>query len=175
MYLLREWLKKREIDIPITGVNVFSSFKSIIVNPPDHTSVIYASTIPVYLRKLQRQKKYLKDVQMANIEEDIVQKHQLYMPFPMCKNWRIDTRELITGVQCEKCERFGMEKLKKWWYCPSCGNIDRLTHERAVRDWFALVNTGITNGECRKFLRIDSHQLSSRILNSMNLIRKGEL
>lgn len=62
MYLLREWLTKREIDIPITGVIVCSSFKSIIVDPPDHTSVIYGSSIPVYLRKLQRQKKYLTDV-----------------------------------------------------------------------------------------------------------------
>lgn len=173
LYLLREWLNKRGIDIPIESVIVFSSFKSIVVKPPGHISVLYATSIPVYLRKLERKKKYLSDTEITNIAKDIVQNHQPYIPFPICKNWGIDPCDLIKGVECERCRRFGMEKLKKGWYCPDCGNIDRRAHESAVRDWFALVNMSITNEECRKFLLIDSHQLSSRILNSMNLIRKG--
>lgn len=59
MYLLKEWLNQRGIHIPIIGLIVFSSMKSKVVKPPDHTSVIYASSIPVFLRNIKKQKEYL--------------------------------------------------------------------------------------------------------------------
>lgn len=174
IYLLREWLNKRGINIPIVGVIIFSSTKSIVMKAPNHTSVIYASNIPVYIRKLQRQKEYLTVTQMKEVAETIMQHNQPYIPFPMCKKWGIDPAELITGVKCDKCGRFEMIKKSNGWNCSNCGNIDRLAHKYTVYEWFALVSKKITNKECRSFLCIESHQLASRILNSMNLTRKGK-
>ncbi|MFJ8065363.1 nuclease-related domain-containing protein [Psychrobacillus sp. NPDC096426] len=173
-FLLREWLNKHGLDIPIIGVIVFSSTKSIIMKAPDHTAVIYASSVPVYLRRLQRQKEYLSEAQMHEISQKIKQLNQPYIPFPMCKKWEIDPAELINGVKCEKCGRFEMMKKSNGWNCLLCGNIDRFAHIFTVREWFALVSKNITNKECRRFLCIESHQLASRILNSMNLSRKGK-
>lgn len=174
IYLLREWLNKAGIEIPIVGIIVLSSLKSIVVKPPNHTSVIYATNIPVYLRKLQRQIKYLSIAQMNDISEKIIEHHQTYIPFPMCKNWRIDPTDLITGVYCKRCEGFEMEKLKIGWHCLSCRNIDRLAHEDAIRDWFGLISNDLTNKECREFLHLSSNQASLRIIKTMNLTKIGE-
>lgn len=174
IYLLGEWLSVRGIDIPVMGVVVFNSTKSKIVNPPDHTSVIYATSIPVFLRRLPREKEYLTLTQMSDLAHSIAKAHQAYFPYPMCKNWRIDPEDLITGVLCGKCGRFGMEKLKAGWYCSSCCNIDRRAHERAIKDWFVLIKDSLTNKECRKFLHLSSYQTSLRILETMNLTRFGD-
>ncbi|MDI2587000.1 nuclease-related domain-containing protein [Psychrobacillus sp. NEAU-3TGS] len=173
-YLLREWLNKRGINIPIVGVIIFSSTKSIVKKAPNHTAVIYASNIPVYIRKLQRQKEYLTVAQMKEVSETIMQHNHPYIPYPMCKKWGIEPAELIKGVKCNKCGRFEMEKKSNGWNCSVCGNIDRLAHLFTVHEWFALVSHKITNKECRNFLCIESHQLAGRILNSMNLSRKGK-
>ncbi|MEI4770146.1 nuclease-related domain-containing protein [Psychrobacillus sp. FJAT-51614] len=173
IYLLREWLKDRGISLPVSGVIVFSTTKSKIVKPPDHVHVIYATSIPVYLRSLRTQKEYMSANQMDYLAKNIIESHQSYLPYPMCKNWGINPSELITGVQCGKCERFGMDKLKAGWYCLSCGYIDRQAHEKALRDWFGLISNSLTNRECRKFLHINSTQTSLRIIESMNLRRIG--
>lgn len=174
MYLLKEWLIHRGINIPITGVIVLSSLKSKVIKPPNHTPVIYASTIPVFLRNLERKKEYITFKQMHELSKRIVLEQQSFVPYPMCTNWGIDPKELITGVKCEKCEQFGMVKNNKGWQCLGCGNLDRLAHEQTIHEWFALVATSISNKECRNFLRIDSPQLASRILNSMNLTREQQ-
>ncbi|GGA47285.1 hypothetical protein [Psychrobacillus lasiicapitis] len=167
-------MSKRGVCIPIVGVISFSSTKSIVLKAPNHTAVIYASNIPVYIRKLQRQKEYLTVAQMEELSETIMQHNQPYIPYPMCNKWGIESAELIKGVKCNKCGRFEMVKKINGWNCPNCGNIDRLAHIFTIHEWFALVSHTITNKECRNFLGIESHQLASRILNSMNLSRKGK-
>ena len=169
--LMKEWLQIRGIDVPVKGVIVFSSTKSRVVKSPDHTDVIYATSIPVYLRTLEREKECLSAYQMEELARIIVEEHKPYFPYPMCKRWGINPAELTTGVQCGKCEQFGMVKRNNGWICTSCGNIDKVAHVQAVYEWFALVENRISNKECRKFLRIDSSQLASRLLNSMSLSR----
>ena len=157
--------------MPVKGVIVFSSTKSRVVKSPDHTDVIYATSIPVYLRTLEREKECLSASQMEELAQIIVEEHKPYFPYPMCKRWGINPSDLMTGVQCGKCEQFGMVKRNNGWICTSCGNIDKVAHVQALYEWFALVENRISNKECRKFLRIDSSQLASRLLNSMSLSR----
>ncbi|MEK4487419.1 nuclease-related domain-containing protein [Psychrobacillus sp. FSL H8-0484] len=174
IYLLSEWLSVRGIDIPVMGVVVFSSTKSRIVKPPDHTATIYARSIPVYLRGLPREKEYLTLTQMSDLAHSIAKAHQAYFPYPMCKNWRIDPEDLITGVLCGKCGRFGMERLKRTWLCPGCSNRDATAHINSVNEWFVLIGEQISNSECRRFLHINQHQTVTRILQGMGLIIEGE-
>ena len=172
MYLFKEWLHGRGIELPVKGVIVLSNMKSKVVKPPNHTDVIYASSIPVYLRNLPRDKKYLSSTQMDDLAQSIVAAHQAYFPYPMCKNWSIDPACLMTGVQCKGCEQFGMVKKNIGWICSNCGNIDRNAHVLTIQEWFTLIDDRISNKDCRKFLQINSSQLASRILNSMNLTRE---
>lgn len=106
---------------------------------------------------------------MFELTEQIMQEHKVFIPYPMCSNWSIDPGELITG---EKCERYGMVKNNRGWQCLSCEHIDKHSHQQSLREWFMLASNSISNRECRRFLRIDSSQLASRILNSMNLTRE---
>ncbi|TQR17670.1 nuclease-related domain-containing protein [Psychrobacillus vulpis] len=172
-YLLKEWLTQRDVFIPVIGVIVLSSMKSRVVKKPNHTPVIYTSSIPTFLRNLPRKKEYISVTKMYEIAKLIMLLHRPFIPYPMCKNWGIDPRDLITGVKCEKCDQFGMVKIHRGWHCLTCMSIDRLAHEQTVREWFALVGKHISNKDCRNFLQIESHQLASRILNSMNLKRRG--
>lgn len=174
VYLLREWLKERGMSLPVSGVIVFSTTKSKIVKSPKHIDIIYASSIPVYLRQLQTQKEYLSADQMDYLVKNIMESHQFYHPYPMCRNWRIDPSELITGVQCGKCERFGMERIKRTWLCTSCNFKDAHAHIKAIIEWFVLIGEKISNKECCEFLHIHQHQTATRIIQSMELIRLGE-
>ncbi|WP_391205569.1 nuclease-related domain-containing protein [Psychrobacillus sp. L4] len=174
MYLLKEWLKERGIRIPVRGVIVFSSTKSKIIKPPNHTEVIYASSIPVLLRNLQTQKDYISVIQMDYLAEQIVRENQTYFPYPMCINWGIDPSDLITGVQCGECGRFGMVRIKRTWLCPACSYKEANAHVNAVKEWFMLIGDQLTNSECRRFLHIQQHQTVTRILQSMGLIIVGE-
>lgn len=173
-YLLGEWLIERGIDIPVMGVIVLSNRNSKVVKPPMQTPLIYATSIPVYLRNLQRQKEFLTVTQISDIAQKILKEHRTYFPYPMCENWRINPSDLITGVKCKSCDRFGMEKLKIGWHCSACGNIDRWAHESAIRDWFTLISNSLTNRECRQFLHINSYQTSLRIIERMKLEKYGE-
>lgn len=174
IYLLREWLNRHGVEIPVLGAIVFSSLRSIVIKPPNHIPVIYATSIPVHLRKLERRRKYVSVAQLNEISEKILQYDQAYIPFPMCMSWGINPHDLITGVQCKRCKQFGMEKLKMGWHCPDCGYIDRRAHEDTIRDWFGLISNSLTNKECREFLHLSSHKTSLRIINTMNLTKIGE-
>ncbi|MFF2754716.1 nuclease-related domain-containing protein [Psychrobacillus sp. NPDC058041] len=174
MYLLQEWLKERGIRIPVRGVIVFSSTKSKIVKPPNHTEVIYASSIPVLLRNLKTHKDYLSVAQMDYLAEQIVQDNQTYFPYPMCPKWGIDPTDLITGVQCGNCSRYGMIRIKRTWLCPGCSYKDLDAHINSVKEWFMLIGDQLSNSECRRFLHIQQHQTVTRILQSMGLTIVGE-
>jgi len=164
----------RGIDVPVIDVIVFSSTKSKVMKSPDHTDVIYATSIPVYLRNLEREKAYLSIPQMDDLAQRFVEEHKSYFTYPMCQGWGIDPKDLITGVQCGKCERFGMVKIKRTWQCPICSHRDSDAHIAAVKEWFVLIGVQMSNSDCRKFLQVSQHQTVTRILKGMNLIITGK-
>ena len=173
-FLMKEWLQTRGIDVPVKGVIVFSSTKSRVVKSPDHTDVIYATSIPVYLRTLEREKAYLSLSQMDDLAQRIASEHKPYFPYPMCKRWGINPTDLTTGVQCGKCELFGMVKIKRTWQCPTCSHRDSEAHLAAVKEWFVLIGVQMSNSDCRKFLQVSQHQTVTRILQGMDLIISGK-
>jgi hypothetical protein len=125
--------------VPVKGAIVFSSTKSKVVRSPDHMDVIYTTSIPVYLRNLEREREYLSISHMDDLAQRIVLEHKPYFPYPMCEGWGIDPKDLITGVLCGKCEQFGMVKIKRTWQCVLHVHIGYLeAHLAAVKEWFVL-------------------------------------
>ncbi|MFJ8066302.1 nuclease-related domain-containing protein [Psychrobacillus sp. NPDC096426] len=172
-YLLSDWFRSIGVELPIYGVIVLSNPKTIVVNSPHKFPIIFPQTIPVFLRNIPRAKVYMDVHQMHNLAKEIVASHRSYIPYPMCKRWSIDPRDLLTGVLCEKCDKLVMVKRKNGWNCLNCGHVDRHAHEKAIREWFVLIGESINNRQCRYFLQLDSFQSASRILNSMGLVREG--
>lgn len=173
IYLLEDWLRLQGVSIPVHGVIVLTNSRVKVVEPSINYPTILYSTIPVFLRNIAREKVCLEVPAMQELAEKMIACHQVYYPFPLCSRWSINPNDLLTGVYCEKCETHGMTKKKNGWNCLRCGHVDRLAHEKAIRDWFMLIGESINNRQCRYFLRLDSFQTASRILNSMGLSREG--
>ncbi|SDN70871.1 Nuclease-related domain-containing protein [Psychrobacillus sp. OK028] len=173
IYLLDEWMKQSGVSIPIYGVIVLTNSRVRVIEPPTKYTAILHQTIPVYLRNIPREKKYITTKEIHLLSEKIITNHEPYFPYPMCSRWGIHPNDLHSGVCCEKCGVFGMEKRKNGWNCICCGYVDRFAHEKAVREWFVLIGETLNNRQCRKFLHLDSPQSALRILNSMNLVRSG--
>lgn len=109
-YLLAEWLGSVGVKIPILGVVVLSNPNVIVVEPPVKFGAIFHQTIPVFLRNIPREIMYLRVDEMHRLAQKIVASHQTYFPYPMCGRWGINPNDLILGVCCERCEKFGMAK-----------------------------------------------------------------
>lgn len=173
IFLLDEWLKQHGVTIPVFGVIVLTNSKVRVIEPPTKYNAILHQTIPIYLRNIPRERRYISRKELHKLSTEILKSHKTYFPYPMCNRWGINPNDLQTGVCCEKCEMFGMVKRKNGWNCIRCGHVDRLVHEKAIREWFVLIGDTINNRQCRKFLHINSHHVASRLLQSMDLIRTG--
>lgn len=173
IYLLDDWLQVRGVKVPIYGAIVLTNAKVFVVEPSVKYPTILHQTIPVFLRNITREKVCFEVDEMHGLSQNMVASHQSYFPYPMCDRWGIHPNDLLTGVYCEKCEKFGMVKRKNGWNCLGCGYVDRLAHEKAIWEWFVLVGESINNRQCRYFLKLESFQSASRILNSMDLRREG--
>ncbi len=74
---------------------------------------------------------------------------------------------------CEKCLSFSMVRTKGKWICPSCQFVSKNAHIQAIIDYL-LINTTITNQQCRDFLVISSEHIAKHLLRSMKLSYVGK-
>jgi hypothetical protein len=81
--------------------------------------------------------------------------------------------EMVTGVQCTACSRFGMRRMHGSWVCNSCGSLSKDAHLALIRDYFHIHGSSITNQQFRRFAKIDSPLLAKRLLAASHLIKAG--
>ncbi|QDY45111.1 hypothetical protein FK545_05235 [Planococcus glaciei] len=93
----------------------------------------------------------------------------------MCKRYFIDPSELKPGVYCRGCQWYAMQRVRRSWQCPRCGERDSSAHVLAVREYFTLVSSELTNQEFRRFCGIKSRSVATRLLKELNLETTGEL
>lgn len=172
-YMLEEWLSAQGVTIPVYGAIVLTNANAMVIEPSSKFPTLLHKTIPNYLRNIERLNKYLHANEMYALAKKIVEKNQLYFPYPMCRRWGIDPEDLLTGVRCEKCHKLGMAKRKGGWHCLQCNYVDRLAHEKAIKEWFILIGDSMNNRQCRYFLQLQSHHTASRLLRSMKLEKIG--
>ena len=156
------------MDIPVTGAIILGSTKSRVIKSPRVSPIMYPTSIPNFIWGLSRKETYLSQEQYHQLNNMLMNSHEHYCPYPMCETWGIETKDLITGVQCPCCSRFGMRKIKAGWHCEWCSQVNRKAHEKAITDWFVLVKDQMNNKECREFLKLNSQQTTLRIIKSMN-------
>ncbi|MFK9091664.1 nuclease-related domain-containing protein [Bacillus salipaludis] len=170
---LTDWLRSRNINLPIYGAVVLAYPKQIVAVPPLKTKILYPYLIPSYIKSIPQPAKKL-DIETFNwLSTELLHSHQPYIPKPICDTYKIPFGDFQTGVQCVTCGRFGMIKLPRTWQCPFCKATDHLAHQRALLEWFLIFRRTITNRECRWFLRIEDIQVVKRILQSMNWETQG--
>ncbi|WP_312471076.1 nuclease-related domain-containing protein [Neobacillus sp.] len=85
------------------------------------------------------------------------------------KKYEIKKEDLLTGVYCPTCNHFPLIRKKLKWYCSSCGKFSKDAHINALKDYFLLIDSKITNKQFREFAHIKSHDSAKRFLLSANL------
>ena len=172
--LLSDWLKSRNIKIPLYGAVVLAYPKQIVAVPPQRTKILYPNLIPSYLKNIPRQEQKL-DLDTFNwLSAELLNSHQMYIPKPICESYQIPFGDFKSGIRCLICGRIGMVKGPRTWVCPFCSARDHLAHERTLREWFLIHKRSITNRECREFLGVEDIYTANRILTSMNLQSEGK-
>lgn len=77
--------------------------------------------------------------------------------------------DILPGVHCPKCGFLGMDRRHTNWKCKKCDNKYKYAHLRAIKDYFLLINSSLSNKECRWFLQLHSRSVATRILQNSGL------
>lgn len=115
---LTDWLRSRNIDLPIYGAIVLAYPKQIVACSPAKTKLLYPYLIPSFIKSIPRQIKKLDNEAFNWLSAEILNSHQRFIPKPICETYSLPFRDFHTGVRCDACGRFGMIKLRRTWYCP---------------------------------------------------------
>jgi hypothetical protein len=89
--------------------------------------------------------------------------------YQILKKYGIQKADLLTGVHCPFCKHLHLVRKKQQWYCPACDSYSKDAHIAALMDYFLLVDLKITNMEFRRFVRLNSIHIASRLLLASNL------
>lgn len=171
--LLEEWFFARGITIPIYGVVVLAYAKQIVDKGSRTTTIIFPSAIPQLIRKYKKAVRSNETLDLEKVSNAILNHHTPYRPQAVCEMYPIRKDEILTGVRCEACNKLGMVRKYGTWKCMDCGAVSKCAHEKTLLEWFMVIGGKVSNAECRRFLHLQSRQIATRILGSMDLLKSG--
>ncbi|MCZ2258674.1 nuclease-related domain-containing protein [Sporosarcina sp. G11-34] len=171
---LIEWLLERKIKIPIRKVVAFAYSNELTVTDIKGTKIAFAYEIPAYLRTLTVDTPILTKIKIRNLANEMVRYHEEYNPFPILSTMKITSAEIETGVICPNCSRIGMQWLDQKWTCPPCKYTGKTEHQDAIKDWFMLINSKMTNRQFRYFTKMQDRNIATRLLAKSSLEMRGE-
>lgn len=179
---LKQWLQQYKFpDIPIVPFVVISNPSSIIKTDPQHISsvsqiVIRASILQTKAEQLNRahQKEIYSMKEMRKLSRLLIKNHSEHHP-DLLQKYQISISELLTGVQCQKCLAFPMQRKRGTWFCMACSTSDHEAHCAALKDYCLLIGTAITNQQLRHFLQLSSASVATKLLKGLNLDYAGTL
>lgn len=84
-----------------------------------------------------------------------------YTPYKtnVLKQFGVSRNDLTSGVQCPRCQTFGMTRRRDHWSCNNCGRKSKEAHLQL------LIGNEITNAEFRKFAGIETGYTARKLLN----------
>ncbi|WP_185959475.1 nuclease-related domain-containing protein [Planococcus salinarum] len=172
-WLLEEWLRERDILVPVRSVLVLSYSKQIAENVPPSQPIIFSHQLPRYLHTLPVEQAIFNPDEMKGLAELMVAALVRFVPKPICSDPRYPIEVMRCGVWCAACNRIGMVRRYGVWFCPDCGVSEKNAHIRTIRDWLLLTGEPMTNKVGREILGVGDRHLVSRLLKEMNLNKIG--
>lgn len=103
----------------------------------------------------------------------VINKHHIDADFSILEQYNLTEKDLIKGAICENCKGNQLFRRHGTWICHQCQLSSKKAHIQALRDYFYLLGSTITNQQLRDFLNISSSSSATRILQSMNLTSGG--
>ncbi len=174
---LLDWLKtKRTNNLPVETLVVSANSSTIIRagNTDINRKVIRKDRILLKIEELKNKynEAVLSTRAMKRLSNLLLDGHIPYIPKPL-ENYRIPITALQTGVFCDKCHAFSMERKSRKWICRTCLDISLDAHISALYDYLYLVKPTITNREFRNFLQLQSPSSAKKLLLSLKLNHSG--
>jgi hypothetical protein len=176
-YQFKNWLRKHKFPaIPVEYFATISKPQSIVKTNDEKLFDRVFHTEHVVNKIVHLEKCYTAfitdDKMIRKIYKTLIKENNP-VKYDVLKIWGIQPGEIIRGVQCPSCHRFPMKRNYSTWFCTYCKFESKEAHIQAVRDYFLLLESCITNKTCREFLLLSSRRTTLQILNSMNLIKMG--
>lgn len=164
--------------IPIDYLVAFSSPSTIIKtnsrNPSILKKIVHGYNLLERLKETERvykdeviDRKGMRKLCKLLLKSHVPGTQDILLKYGVAKS------EVITGVQCPNCLSFGMVRLRRKWFCEKCGCFDKNAHVEAVKDFFLLMNSTMSNKQFREFTHLTSVDMASKLLMRMNLPISG--
>lgn len=175
IHFIRKWFKLHNINLPVTGLIVYTANSCVFHTKPSDALICKTYQMNQYLYRI------LRDSPLTAVSRPLEDIGKLIaanqVPFklsPLSKFYKIDLRDVKTGVYCNKCSSLGMRRIKKSWICAACGNKDAAADRLAVQEYFSLIDRELTNRKFREFSGIDNSDSARRVLAKYDLEITGE-
>ncbi|MBW8350679.1 NERD domain-containing protein [Bacillus sp. IITD106] len=179
-YFLAALLEKYSIPrLPNTSFVVITNQNSIIKPNPDYPAVAQKVIRPAAIRtkfelvSSTYPKPILDKKDFQKITRLLLKLHTPAWPNVM-ERFQISEDELLRGMYCKVCKSLSVKRIKRFWRCAVCKSTIHHAHIDALIDYLFLVDSNITNKGFRHFVGINSVDMASKILISLNLPYIGE-
>lgn len=175
--LLQNWLSEHKFpNLQIETLIVFSN-PSTIIKADDQR--IFRAVCPSssLLQRIQEKEQYhktenLPPKEVKKLSKTILKNHIEDIP-NLLEQYQISPSEVLTGVQCTHCLTTPLPYNRGKWYCSTCQKEYKNLLLPTIQDYFLIINQTISNKEFRNFLHIDSPDVGTKLLNSLNLLSTG--
>lgn len=177
--LLQYFFQKHQIPpIPIETVVVFtnSSAEVRIANGyyDAERYICKAGNLLMKLRELEKfyTKEQLNQKMMGKITRLLLSKHTPVRS-DFLKTMDITKSDILPGFLCSICLNVPMKYYRNKWICPSCQQISKESCEEAVKDYFLLIHSSITNSELQEFLKLPTRRAAAYQLELLKFPSTG--
>ncbi|WP_246941398.1 nuclease-related domain-containing protein [Bacillus pinisoli] len=177
---LSDWLEVNKLpSLPIESLVVISNPQAIIRTSPNYKEAFQkVTTSQNFLDKLvlieaTYKTERLTGKEIKKISKMLLSKHAEGNP-DLLRQFSINKDDLLLGVYCPSCSRIPMNRIETKWFCTFCNAYSSDAHIHSLSDYLLLFETTITNRKLREFLRIESRNIATYLLSSMNLPTTGK-
>lgn len=179
MFQLKQWLDSKQIvTLPIIPLVVISNPKALIQTSSANGELNKMVINRYYLstRLQQIEKEYdLDTLSLKEIKKlsRLLLKEHTPLVQQVLEQYEIKPSEILTGVICPSCGHLPMTRVNGSWLCQQCQQTNKTAHISALKDYFLLCSSQMTNKDAREFLNIESPFITSRLLRSMDFPSSG--
>ena len=165
---------------PILRFVVISHSNAVIKFAPKFQKarqcVIHSSALPEKINAIQSisNSEIISQKELKKLARLLVKHNQPLNP-DYLERYNISVSELLTGVHCPNCGHLPMQRKRGLWFCPTCQHTSKDAHIAAIRDYWLLINSTITNRQLRDFLHLPSNSVATKLLTSLGLKKYGIL
>ncbi|WP_033543078.1 nuclease-related domain-containing protein [Planococcus sp. CAU13] len=172
---LNDWFKLKKIELRVSVLIVFTPKNCEFIVRPKSKHICKVYQMPEYLFQILKAFPLVADPpKLLKVKKQIIAAHVPYPRTPICGKYYTEVRDVRNGVQCPECRVYGMIRIKKSWQCPRCRHRDRQAHRFALREYFSLVDSHITNQAFREWSGVSSSSVAKRLLAQFDLDTSGE-